>query len=192
MIEILRVVPAASTGPATLSGSATALSLDRLIRQICQVLFGKPAAGCLELRGNIAHSCDHDQLAADLPAELFEVLIVIDDSRDNIRAYSAVCPRCPGFGIRNELETRVGRDRSCVELFIGPTATERSPRFQIHVRKLPFHELLLRPFRCGLDLRRAGKARSINIGEIAQRFHHLRSIKTLILDSVYRVEIWPL
>src|SRR5437867_11063611 len=56
LLDILRIVSAANTRcSATSSRSAAAGRLDRLIREVGQILVGEPASGGLELRRNVAH-----------------------------------------------------------------------------------------------------------------------------------------
>src|SRR2546422_1685527 len=102
LIEILRIVSTACARcSTTLSGPAATWRLDWLIREVGQILVGEPASGGLELGRNVAHCRNHDELPAELSAELFKVFIVINDGSTNIRFHRAVRARSPGFGISN-------------------------------------------------------------------------------------------
>src|SRR5438046_6728535 len=99
LIEILRIVSTACAScGATLSRPAATWRLDRLIREVGQILVGKPASGGLELSRNVAHCRNHYALPAELSAELFKVFIVINDGSSNIRFHRAARARRPGFG----------------------------------------------------------------------------------------------
>src|SRR5262249_25594180 len=84
LIEILRIVSTAGAGcGSTLSRPAAAWRLDGLIREVVQILVGEPACEGLELGRNVAHSRNHDELPAQLSAELVKVCIVINDGSSN-------------------------------------------------------------------------------------------------------------
>src|SRR5207253_10459146 len=82
---------AAAPAGAALSRPTTARRLYRLIRHVYKVLVREPPAGRLELGGDVSHCRRHDVLAAKLPAEFIEILLVIDDGFDDVLSHSSAC-----------------------------------------------------------------------------------------------------
>src|SRR5207237_5102160 len=111
------------------------------------------------------------------------------DGRYHIRFDETIRSGGPCFRISDQREADGTRNRARREFLICPTATERSPGFQIDVAEIPFRKLFLRPFRSGFDLRRSGEAPAEYVGEIAEGFHDLRTVEAFILDPVYRIEV---
>src|SRR5207253_5716689 len=62
----------------------------------------------------------------------------------------------------------------------GPTASKRSPCFEMGVREAPGGELVARPFIGALEIRRAGESRSDDVGQIAQGLHYFRMVQPFI------------
>ena len=83
---------------------------------------------------------------------------------------------------------RARRDRHGDEPLVLPAASERK-RFQMDVGEPPLLHGLLRPVGRFLDVRRAGQAGTVDIGEVALGLHHLRALQPFFFDSVDGIEV---
>src|SRR5258706_11021593 len=66
-----------------------------------------------------------------------------------------------------------------------------APGLEVGVLESPGRHLLRGPFAGGLEIRRAGKARAVDVGEVVQGAEDLRVLRLLLADAPVDVGIGP-
>ena len=167
--------------------AAAAPARRRLLCEIGQLCVRVAARRRLELRQHVAERRHEHEFAAQLSTVRVEVFLARDHRHHRFAGDRPLRARRPRFRIGDD---RIGARRQRVgdEALVLPAAPERE-RFELHVRQPPLLHRLLRPVGRLLDVRRAGEARSVDVGEIAFELHHLRALQPFFLDPVDRVEV---
>src|ERR1700722_5279967 len=145
----------------------------------------------LEAFGAFGNCGGENQLPFELALELGHILFFQHRSKDGVRGDRAVGARRPGFGVSDERK-RMRGDNLHIGAFVGPAAAERSaPRFEMDVGELPFVQPLSGPFGGVFDVGGVCEAWAVDIGEVADNFHDLGSlrIEALFPDLMDRRQI---
>ena len=83
----------------------------------------------------------------------------------------------------------LGREQLGRVLLDGPAPSERAPSLDMHVAKAIDPQTFGCPFGGVLELRRTGQPWTMDVGQVAKVFHHLRSRERLTFDPIHNAEV---